>query len=79
MEAAAAHPTSELTHLAGFAGFGPSTARKAVPTLETLGIVKRDDTGAYSVTVEGVGRGISDEAKEQSSDVHCSATGHWGF
>jgi DNA-binding IclR family transcriptional regulator len=63
MEAAAAHPTSDLTQLAGFAGFSASTARKAMPTLETLGIVKRDDTGPYIVTVDGVARGISDEAK----------------
>lgn len=65
MEAAAAHPTSDLTQLAGFAGFSASTARKAVPTLETLGIVKRNDPGPYIVTVDGVARGISDEAKEQ--------------
>lgn len=65
MEAAAAHPTSDLTQLAGFAGFSPSTARKAVPTLETLGIVKRDDTGPYIVTVDGVARGLTDEAKAQ--------------
>lgn len=45
MEAAAAHPTNDLTQLASFAGFSASTARKAVPTLETLGIVKRADTG----------------------------------
>lgn len=65
MEAAAAHRTSDLSQLAGFAGFSSSTARKAVPTLETLGILKQDHTDPYTVTVDGVARGISDQAKEQ--------------
>src|SRR5260221_3645958 len=65
LEAAAAHRARDLSQLAGFAGFSSSTARKAVPTLETLGILKQDHTDPYTVTVDGVARGISDQAKEQ--------------
>ena len=48
-----------------------------MPTLETLGIVKRDDTGPYIVTVDGVARGISDEAKEQI--IQRALLGHRAF
>jgi hypothetical protein len=65
MEAAAAHSTGDLAQLANFAGFSPSTARKAVPTLESFGILRRSNAGPYVVTAEGVSRGISDQAKEQ--------------
>lgn len=65
MEACAAHPTADLEQLASFAGFSYSTARKAVPSLESLGILKRGDSGSYVVAVEGVARGISDATKEQ--------------
>jgi hypothetical protein len=64
MEAAAVHSTDDLERLGNYAGFARSTARKAVPTLETLGILKRDNGGPYTVTVEGITRGLSDEAKE---------------
>lgn len=77
MEAAAAHRTSDLGQLAGFAGFSSSTARKAVPTLETLGILKHEDTGPYTVTVDGVARGISDQAKEQI--IRRALLGHRAF
>lgn len=65
MEAAAVHSTDDLERLGSYAGFARSTARKAVPTLETVGILKRDNGGPYTVTVAGVTRGLSDEAKEQ--------------
>lgn len=65
VEAAAAHPTDDLDRLAEYAGFGRSTARKAVPTLETLGLVKREDGGPFRVTVDGVVRGVPDEVIDQ--------------
>ncbi len=65
MEAAAVHSTDDLESLASYAGFASSTARKAVPTLETLGVLKHDNDCPYTVTVEGVARGLPDEAKEQ--------------
>jgi hypothetical protein len=65
MEACAVHETSDLYELAAFSGFSHSTARKAVPTLETLGIIKRTNGGPYSIAVEGVTRGMNDLAREQ--------------
>ena len=59
------HSTDDLERLGSYAGFSRSTAQKAVPTLETLGILKRDSGGRYKVVVEGVVRGLSDEAKQQ--------------
>lgn len=63
LEAAFAHPTGDLQELARYAGFSESTARRAVPTLETLGIVVRRPDGCYSVGVDGVARGMSDQDK----------------
>lgn len=73
-----AHPNARIVHggcrgafdprpraLGKYAGFARSTARKAVPTLETLGILKRDSDGPFKVTVDGVTRGLSDDSKEQ--------------
>jgi hypothetical protein len=65
MEACAAHPNSDLEDLAAFAGFSPSTARKALPALVTLGILDRQADGSFSVSVEGVARGMSEATKEQ--------------
>src|SRR5579863_1625115 len=65
IEAAAVYPTDDLDQLAEYAGFGRSTARKAVLTLETLGIVKREDGGPFTVAVDGVVRGLSGAAMEQ--------------
>src|SRR5262249_48334163 len=63
IEAAAAHRTADIAALAKFAGFSLSTARKAVPTLQTLGIVTRDGDGIYAVAVDRVARGLPDEAR----------------
>lgn len=64
MEACTAHTTTDLEQLGSFAGFSYSTARKAVASLEALGILKRADSGPYAVAVEGVTRGMSEGAKE---------------
>lgn len=64
LEAVFAHPADDLQQLANYAGFSQSTARRAVPTLETLGIVVRSADGCYSVTVDGVARGMSDDDKD---------------
>ena len=76
MEAAAAYRTRDLSPLAGFAGFSRSTARQAVPTLETLGILKLEDTGAYTVTVDGVAGASPTKRRSKSSDAPYSVTGH---
>jgi hypothetical protein len=65
VEACAAHSTSDLEQLGSYAGFSRSTARKAVPSLETLNIVVRGSDGTYAVAVDGVTRGMPDEAKIQ--------------
>jgi hypothetical protein len=66
LEACAAHPTDDLEDLSEFAGFSRSTGRKAIPTLESFGLVKRDSRGRYAATVEGVRRGMDVEAREQA-------------
>jgi len=65
MEACAVHRSDDVQELAKFAGFSHSTARKVVPTLETLGIVTRGANDCYLVAVDGVSRGISQDAKDQ--------------
>jgi hypothetical protein len=65
VEACATYETSDLSELATLAGFSHSTARKAVPTLETLGVIQRTNGGPYSIAVEGVSRGMADTAVHQ--------------
>ena len=65
MEACATRKTSDLQELSVFAGFSVSTGRKAVRTLEALGVIQRADDATYSIAVEGVTRGMSGDAKEQ--------------
>jgi hypothetical protein len=65
MEACAVHQTQQLEQLATYAGFSASTARKAVSSLETLGIIGRNGDGSYVLLVQGVSRGMPDEAKAQ--------------
>jgi hypothetical protein len=66
MEACAAHTTSDITDLATYAGFSRSTALKAVPSLETLGIVGRAPDGSYTAIAGGLGRGMTPEARAQA-------------
>jgi DNA-binding IclR family transcriptional regulator len=65
LEACAGHPTGDLEDLAEFAGFSLSTAKRAVPTLESFGLVSRDGSGRYVATADGVRRGMDPEAREQ--------------
>src|SRR4051812_43358317 len=58
MEAAAVHPSSDVQAIASFAGFSPRTAARALPSLETLGVIRRDGAGVYRVAVDGIGRGM---------------------
>jgi hypothetical protein len=62
MEACAVHPSAGQADLATFAGFSPGTAKKAIPSLQTLGIVYRDGDGVYRIAVDGVGRGMKAES-----------------
>lgn len=61
IEACATHATDDLAELGNYAGFSLSTARRAVPTLESLGLIERTPTGMYTVTAPGVRRGMTDE------------------
>lgn len=65
LEACAAHPTDDLADLSEFAGFSPSTGKRALPTLESLALVGRDDSGRYIATADGVHRGMDAVAREQ--------------
>jgi Mn-dependent DtxR family transcriptional regulator len=65
LEACAAHPTADLTELGEFAGFSHSTAKKAIPSLESLALVRRDESGRYVVKADGVRRGMDTASREQ--------------
>lgn len=62
MQAVSAHTSRDQGELASFAGFSPSTAKRALPTLETLGVIERDADGVYRIAADGVQRGMSDDA-----------------
>lgn len=62
MEAVAAHPTDDAGEIAEFAGFSAKTGSRALPSLETLGVVQRDSDGVYRIKVDGVSRGMGDAA-----------------
>jgi hypothetical protein len=62
MEAVASHPTEDAAEISEFAGFSAKTGSRALPSLETLGVVVRDQNGAYRINVEGVRRGMGAEA-----------------
>lgn len=74
LEACAGHPTDDLEDLAEFAGFSLSTAKRAVPTLESFGLVGRDGSGRYVATADGVRRGMDRMPASRSSGAACSAT-----
>jgi hypothetical protein len=62
LEATAVHPGQDIEAVSSFAGFSVSTARKALPTLESLVLVERDADGHYTATgASGVHRGMSEE------------------
>jgi hypothetical protein len=61
MEAVASHPTDDAADIARFAGFSAKTGSRALPSLETLGVVQRDANGIYRINAEGVARGMSDQ------------------
>src|SRR5579862_8126467 len=54
LEAAVVHPGQDAAGVASFAGFSPSTGKRALPTLEALGLVQRDGKGRYSALVSEV-------------------------
>lgn len=63
MEAVASHPTDDAADLSAFAGFSAATGARALPSLETLGVVERDpESRVYRLNVEGVSRGMGAEA-----------------
>lgn len=62
LEATAVHPGQGLESVSSFAGFSVSTARKALPTLESLELVERDAEGHYNATSpSGVHRGMAED------------------
>jgi hypothetical protein len=62
LEATAVHSGQDIEAVSSFAGFSVSTARKALPTLESLVLVERDAEGHYTATrAYGVHRGMSEE------------------
>jgi hypothetical protein len=65
LEACATHPTDDLGEVSQFAGFSASTARKAIATLESLGLIGRDHSGRYVVRAEGVRRGMDPAVRDQ--------------
>jgi hypothetical protein len=62
LEACAAHPCSNIEEVAGFAGFSAATARRALPSLESLGLVSRGDDGVWRAAADGVVRGMGSES-----------------
>ena len=62
MEACLVHPSSDVGAIASFAGFSVGTARRALPSLETLNIVQRDEDGVYRTVAERVSRSMGIEA-----------------
>src|SRR5258708_31479324 len=65
IEAAAIKPRASVDDLAGLAGFGLSTARKALSSLGSLGVIQRDGDGLYGLAVDGASRGMNAQAREQ--------------
>jgi hypothetical protein len=65
LEASAVHPNADQAGVAAFAGRSISTAKKALPVLEELGLVARKPDGSYLCGAHGVTRGISNGAVRQ--------------
>jgi hypothetical protein len=63
MEACAAHPTDSAAELAEYAGFSLTTAKRAIPTLESLGVVMQNSDGTYVVLAPGVRRGMNSDSQ----------------
>lgn len=62
LEACSAHPSADIGDVASFAGFSTATAKRALPSLESLGLVKRGEDGVWRGDVDGVVRGMSPES-----------------
>src|SRR5450830_1245275 len=62
LEACAAHPSTDIEDVAHFAGFSTTTAKRALRSLETLGLVSRGGDGIWRATADGVVRGMSLES-----------------
>ncbi|MEX2553470.1 MAG: hypothetical protein WD627_10785 [Actinomycetota bacterium] len=62
LEAVAVHPNQDLGRLAEYANFSVSTARKALPTLESLSVVEQSSDNRYLTKAEGVKRADLDSA-----------------
>ena len=60
VEAASAHPSSDLATLASFAGYGTSTGKKAVANAITLGLMA-ENAGHYACRADAVSRGMSED------------------
>jgi hypothetical protein len=60
-EACAAHPNQPVEVLARFAGFSVATAKRALPTLEALGLAERAQS-QWSCSVQDIRRGAGHEA-----------------
>jgi hypothetical protein len=65
LEAVAVHPTDSLEDVSKFAGFSVSTGKKAMPTLESLGLVGKDASGRWNVRADGVRRGMDETARNE--------------
>jgi hypothetical protein len=62
LEACGVHPSSGIEEIATFAGYSTATAKRALPSLETLGLVRRGDDGVWRAAIDGVTRGMGVDA-----------------
>lgn len=65
LEACAAHPSPDIEAVARFAGFSAATAKRALTSLETLGLVSHGSDGGdgiWRATADGVVRGMKKES-----------------
>lgn len=65
LEACATHTTDNVGEVSQFAGFSASTGKKAVSTLESLGLISKDSSGQYVVRAEGVRRGMKPATRDE--------------
>lgn len=62
LEAAASHPHRDPSQIGSFAGFSNSTARRAIPVLESLGLVERGAEGKLVCRADTVRRGMKPDS-----------------
>jgi hypothetical protein len=65
LEATAANPEADMGGISSFAGLSIYTARKAMPVLEELKLVRKGADGGYTCAIDGVRRGLPTEAARQ--------------